>query len=248
MSKSATDSIVQLATLLRDARRTVVFTGAGMSTESGLPDFRGEGGLWKQNRRFEELASVTALHHEYREFTEFYRWRLQMLEKAKPNRGHEVLASFQRRGLLSALITQNVDGYHEQAGSTGVLNLHGSLRRIHCQRCEAEAPRAAFLDGAEPACPSCSGKLRPSVVLFGESLDSRVLGEAFQVSAQADLFLVLGSSLLVSPANNLPKIAVDRGASLVIVNRDPTRHGALAVLDLRASIGETLSAVDRELG
>ena len=248
MSKPASDSIIQLAALLRDAQRTVVFTGAGMSTESGLPDFRSEGGLWKQNRRFEELASLEALHGDYQEFSEFYRWRLQMLEGKEPNRGHALLANWQRRGLLSALITQNVDGYHERAGSTGVLNLHGSLRRIHCERCDDEAPLAAFLSSAEPACPSCSGKLRPSVVLFGESLDSRVLAEAFQVSAQADLFLVLGSSLLVSPANSLPKIAVERGATLVIINRDPTCYGGLATLDLRASIAETLSAVDRELG
>lgn len=248
MFNSAPASIVRLAALMQSARRTVVFTGAGMSTESGLPDFRSEGGLWKQNRRFEELASLSALRDEYREFVEFYRFRLRTLARSKPNRGHQVLASLQRRGLIAALITQNVDGYHEQAGSEGVLNLHGRLERIHCQRCEAEAPLAAFLSGSEPVCASCSGKLRPSLVLFGESLDSRVLGEAFQVSAQADLFLVLGSSLLVSPANSLPKIAVDRGATLVIVNREPTQYGALATLDLRASIGETLSAVEHELG
>jgi NAD-dependent deacetylase len=220
-----------------------------MSTESGLPDFRGEGGLWKQNRRFEELASIEALLGEYGEFVEFYRWRLRALAQARPNPGHELLASWQRRGLLHTLVTQNVDGYHEQAGSQGVLALHGSLRRIHCLRCELEAPSSAFLAGDEPSCPSCGGRLRPSVVLFGESLDSGVLGEAFQASAQADLFVVLGSSLLVSPASSLPRIAMERNsAQLVIVNREPTQYGGLAALDIRGSIGETLAAVERELG
>jgi NAD-dependent deacetylase len=234
--------------MLRRAEHAVVLTGAGMSTESGLPDFRGEGGLWKQNRRFEELASVSALTREYPEFVEFYRWRLQTLAAKSPNRGHELLASWQRRGLIATLITQNVDGYHEQAGSQGVLCLHGSLRRVHCQRCEAEAPVSAFLAGPEPACVSCGGKLRPSVVLFGEALDSGLLGSAFQASAQADLFLVLGSSLLVSPVNTLPRIAVKQAsAPLVIVNREPTHYGELATLDIRASIGDTLAAVEREL-
>jgi NAD-dependent deacetylase len=244
----ASAPITRLAALLRAAKCAVVLTGAGMSTESGLPDFRGEGGLWKQNRRFEELASVDALLHEYPEFVEFYRWRLGTLAQAKPNPGHEILASWQRRKLISTLVTQNVDGYHERAGSEGVLCLHGSLQRIHCHRCEAEAPLSAFLSGPEPACGSCGGRLRPSVVLFGESLDSGVLGAAFQISAQADLFLVLGSSLLVSPANTLPRIALERGsADLVIINREPTQYGGRAVLDIRASIGETLAAVEREL-
>jgi NAD-dependent deacetylase len=240
--------IARLAQLLRSAQRTVIFTGAGMSTESGLPDFRSAGGLW-QNRRFEELASLSALRSEYREFVKFYRFRLHGVQEARPNRGHQLLASWQQRGLVHTLITQNVDGYHEQAGSQGVLCLHGRLRRIHCERCQEEAPLSAFLVGLEPACAECGGRLRPSVVLFGESLDSALLGAAFEASAQADLFLVLGSSLLVSPANTLPKIAVERaGARLVIVNREATPYAALAALDLRASIGETLAAVDRELG
>lgn len=248
MSNSVASPAARLAAMLRSAERTVVLTGAGMSTESGLPDFRSEGGLWKQNRRFEELASVHALLHEYREFVEFYRWRRQALTKSRPNPGHDVLARWQRRGLIRTLITQNVDGYHEQAGSQNVLSLHGSLHRVHCHSCQSEAEDSAFLGGAEPTCERCSGRLRPSVVLFGETLDSGVLGEAFQASAAADLFLVLGSSLLVSPANALPRLAMEQGsAELVIINREPTQYGGRATLDIRASIGETLAAVDREL-
>lgn len=247
--KGSADAPARLAAMLRCARRTVVLTGAGMSTESGLPDFRSEGGLWKQNRRFEELASVEALLCEYPEFVEFYRWRLQALTQARPNPGHELLANWQRRGLVHTLVTQNVDGYHEQAGSQGVLSLHGSLRRVHCHRCQHEAPESAFMSGEEPKCERCAGPLRPSVVLFGEQLDSVVLGDAFQASAAADLFLVLGSSLLVSPANSLPRLAMDRNsAELVIINREPTQYGGRATLDIRASIGQTLAAVDRELG
>lgn len=246
MFLTQSDDIHRLVTLLRAARRTVVFTGAGMSTESGLPDFRSAGGLWKQNRRFEELASVDALERSYEEFVEFYRYRIRMLGGVRPNPGHDILAAWQKSGIVHTLITQNVDGLHEDAGSRDVLSLHGSLRRIHCRLCAADMPSSAFLEDIGTRCGRCRGSMRPSVVLYGEALDEKTIEAATAASARADLFIVLGSSLSTSPANGLPRVAVEQGgASLVIINREPTPLAALATLDVRAPIGSTLALVDR---
>ncbi|MFZ5895742.1 MAG: NAD-dependent deacylase [Myxococcota bacterium] len=239
----------RFASLLRSARRTVVFTGAGMSTESGLPDFRSADGLWKQNRRFEELASIDALERSYEEFVEFYRYRIRMLGGVRPNPGHEILAGWQRSGLVHAVITQNVDGLHEDAGSREVLNLHGSLRRIHCRSCSSDMPSSAFLEDIGTHCGRCRGIMRPSVVLYGEALEAKTLEAAINASRSADLFIVLGSSLSTSPANTLPRAAVEHaGASLVIVNRETTPLASLATLDVRGRIGAILAQVDQKLG
>ncbi|HMF43054.1 MAG TPA: Sir2 family NAD-dependent protein deacetylase [Polyangia bacterium] len=217
-----------------------------MSTESGLPDFRSNGGLWKQNRRFEELASVEALETDYDEHVAFYRWRIEMLAKHAPNDGHRVVADWQRRGLVSTIVTQNVDGFHTRAGAHGVLELHGTLANVRCDRCGGERPTVEFLEAAGLAC-ACGGKRRPGVVLFGEALPEATLRTAWLAAERATLFIVLGSSLAVAPANLLPKAAAAAGAPLVIVNRDPTPLDSTAKLVINASIGETLRAVDRLL-
>ena len=238
--------VAELSRLLAAHRPAVIFTGAGMSTESGLPDFRSNGGLWKQSRRFEELASRDALETDYDEHVAFYRWRIEMLAAHAPNDGHRVLADWQRRGLVDTIVTQNVDGFHTQAGATGVLELHGTLANVRCDRCGAVRPAADFLDDAGLAC-ACGGKRRPGVVLFGEALPDATLRAAQTAAKRASLFLVLGSSLLVSPANRLPQAAVQRGAPLVIINRDPTPLDRIARLVINESIGETLRAADRLL-
>lgn len=240
-------AIDTLTTWLRRSRFTVVFTGAGMSTESGLPDFRSSGGLWRTGRRFEELASVTALERAYDEFVAFYRWRIDMINRHSPHEGHAVLARWQQDGIIHALITQNVDGYHQRAGSPDVIELHGTLRTVHCQQCRRGAPAETFLRDDGLNCPHCGGNMRPSVVLFGEVLPERALLEAERASRQAELFIVLGSSLVVSPANGFPQLAKARGARLVIVNRDPTPLDALADLRLTASIRDVLTAVDAKI-
>ncbi|MBN1611189.1 MAG: NAD-dependent deacylase [Polyangiaceae bacterium] len=241
-------TVRRFAGMLRQAHRVVAFTGAGMSTESGLPDFRSAGGLWKQSRRFEELASVDALEHEYAEFVEFYRWRIRMLRSFRPNAGHEILAQWQRQGRVHRVVTQNVDGFHERAGSTDVLLLHGTLRRVHCVECGRSQSSDAFLEPEGTRCSTCRGKMRPSVVLFGEALDSATLHNSFQEVTAADLVIVLGSSLVVSPANLLPEAAAQAGAQLAIVNRERTLLSHLFHMELRASIGPTLKAMDRALG
>jgi NAD-dependent deacetylase len=238
--------VAELSRLLAAHRPAVIFTGAGMSTESGLPDFRSNGGLWKQSRRFEELASRDALETDYDEHVAFYRWRIEMLAGHAPNDGHRVIADWQRRGLVSTIVTQNVDGFHTQAGAEGVLELHGTLAKVRCDRCGGERPAAEFLEAAGLAC-TCGGKRRPGVVLFGEALPGATLRAAWLASERATLFIVLGSSLAVAPANLLPEAAVGAGAPLVIVNRDPTPLDRLATLVINASIGETLREADRLL-
>jgi NAD-dependent deacetylase len=247
MSREASPSgTAELARLLRAHPGAVVFTGAGMSTESGLPDFRSNGGLWKQNRRFEELASRDALQTDYDEHVAFYRWRIEMLAGHEPNDGHRVVADWQRRGLVATVVTQNVDGFHTRAGATGVLELHGTLAAVRCDRCGEERPAAEFLEAAGLTC-ACGGKRRPGVVLFGEGLPQETLRAAWIAAERAPLFIVLGSSLAVSPANLLPDLAARAGAPLVIVNRDPTPLDGRAALVINASIGETLRTADRLL-
>jgi NAD-dependent deacetylase len=239
------DSAAELATILRTSGPAVIFSGAGMSTESGLPDFRSAGGLWR-NRRFEELASRESLAHSYDEFVAFYRWRIQMLTEHEPHAGHRVLADWQRRGLVGAVITQNVDGYHTSAGARDVLELHGTLRLCRCETCDTEAAATAFLAPNGEAC-ACGGRRRPNVVLFGEMLPEAALSAAVEASRRAQLFIVLGSSLLVSPANMLPELALAAGAPLVIINRDPTPLGPRATLEIHSAIGEVLAATDEIL-
>lgn len=246
MQALESEQLDALARCWSSARACVVLTGAGMSTESGLPDFRSAGGLWRQSRRFEELASVSALQRWPDEFDEFYRFRMQELARHAPHVGHSALAALQEHGYVKTLITQNVDGFHELAGSREVLCLHGNLRQVRCQACGRRHAEAGYLKGLSRC--DCSGKLRPSVVLFGEALDETVLAAAFAGAREADLFIVLGSSLRVSPANALPEVAVRNGAPLVQVNREITDFGSRAFLDLRAEIGPTLSAVAQRLG
>ena len=241
--------------MIREARNAVIFTGAGMSTEStpidpnstesGLPDFRSNGGLWRNNRRFEELASTEALAHSYDEFVAFYRWRIEELAKYQPHEGHAVLARLEAAGRIQGVVTQNVDGFHHRAGSQRVHELHGSLRVVRCQRCGDEAPAQTFL--ADPTLCACGGKRRPGVVLFGEMLPADALDAADALARNADLFVVLGSSLLVSPANMFPQLAKAAGAKLVIVNRDRTPLDPLADLVVRDSIRDVLVGVEAAL-
>lgn len=241
------EAIEQVAEWMRTSTQTVVFTGAGMSTESGLPDFRSAGGLWKQSRRMEELASVEALAHAFADFVEFYRWRIQMLAGVQPHAGHRWLARWQSEGKVQALITQNVDGLHDEAGSPDVIELHGSLRVVRCSACGSEVSSERFLSDEGEHCSACQGKMRPGVVLFGEALPEKALERARHASENAELFLVLGSSLQVSPANWFPRLAKANGARLVIMNREPTPLDSLADLTLSGAIGEQLEQLSGKL-
>ena len=237
----------KLTTLLKNSQYTVVFTGAGMSTESGLPDFRSnDKGLWKKKDP-SRIASTDALNQNVKEFFEFYRERVVGVKEHGPHEGHRILAKWENEGLVKSIITQNVDGFHQEAGSKRVAELHGTLQKVHCQSCGAEYGSDMYLE-KNYACKACGGKLRPSVILFGEMLPEEPFLMAEEESERADLFIVIGSSLTVTPANQFPLIAKQHGAKLVIVNMEPTGFDLYADLAIhRQKAGEFLKKVDQEL-
>ena len=234
-----------LAAILQQAKSVVVFTGAGMSTESGLPNFRSNNGLWRHVSP-ERLASTAALNDNVEQFFEFYRTRVQGVRGCEPHQGHRILAKWQAAGIIDTIITQNVDGFHTAANSSDVLELHGTLRTVHCQNCQKEYPNTMYEKRAYYC--TCGGTLRPSVVLFGEMLDQAVISQAVKKSESADLFIVLGSSLTVSPANQFPLLAYNHGAKLVIVNEEETPYDHIASSVIQnEKIGDFLARIDNEL-
>ncbi|UJL46298.1 NAD-dependent protein deacylase [Virgibacillus sp. NKC19-16] len=229
---------------IKESNYTVIYTGAGMSTESGLPDFRSaDNGLWNKKDP-SKIASTTALNDNVSEFIAFYRERVLGVRDYKPHKGHEILAEWEKRGLVKSIITQNVDGFHQRAGSKRVAELHGTLQKLNCQSCASVYSSEEYVD-REYYC-SCEGVLRPSIVLFGESLPRDAFQFALNETEKCDLFIVLGSSLSVTPANQFPLIAKENGAKLVIVNRDKTDFDSIAdeVINDR-EIGDVLMELDQ---
>lgn len=231
-----------LARLIRAQQPCVALTGAGISTESGIPDFRSASGLWA---RFDpmEVATIEAFRRRPEAVWEFFAARLDVLDGARPNAGHLALAELERRGLLAAVVTQNVDMLHGLAGSRGVVEVHGSIRRAVCPTCGREEASDAFLpqlrEGAVPRCPECGAVLKPGVVMFGELLPAAELARAERLARDAELVLVVGSTLEVWPAAGL----AERARRLAIVNRGPTALDHRADLRIDGSAGEVLSAV-----
>lgn len=227
-------------------QRLVALTGAGMSTESGLPDFRSQQGLWRQHSP-EELASVEALRRNALQFYEFYRFRLQLLDNVAPNPGHHALVELEKRGQLQCIVTQNVDGLHTAAGSRNVAEIHGSLRRARCHDCgrhyaaDVLKRPVAHLDDL-PRC-ACGGPIRPDVVLFGEVLPEEPLNRAVRAMESCDALLVIGSSLQVYPAASLPQLALDNGARLWIINLTPTPYDNSAEIVVRQKASEVLQVL-----
>mgnify|MGYP001256511141 CR=1 FL=1 len=240
------DAYAQLARLIRASRHLVAFTGAGASTESGLPDFRSSQGLWRQVPQ--HMASVEFMERHFDEFIAFYRQRIAALRGARPNRVHRILARWEQEGLLKAVITQNVDGLHQLAGSRQVIPLHGDLRTCRCQRCHRVYLSEALL--RDISC-TCGGRLRPNVVLFGEPLPAEAWTRAHLEASRCDLMLAVGSSLEVYPAASLPEAVAERAtagqAALVVINRDPTPLDHSARLVFHEAAGDVLERVDREL-
>lgn len=232
----------QLIQMLNEAKYPIFFTGAGMSTESGLPDFRSKSrGLWEKFNP-DELANINALYDNQEEFIEFYQYRLREINKYEPHRGHYILGEWEQSGLLKGIITQNVDGFHHDAGSENVMELHGSFRKLKCHHCSETFSRETFINGTGLC--QCGGPIRPGIVLFGEMLPQQTFRKAEEETEKCDLFVVLGSSLSVSPANMFPMVAKENGAKLVIINREPTQLDYYADLTIQdKSIKETLIEV-----
>ena len=218
----AREAAAELAERFGRARRAVFFGGAGVSTASGIPDFRSADGLYHQHFKYppEEMLGHGFFMTHTEEFYQFYRERMICLT-ARPNRAHEKLAELEREGSLAAVVTQNIDGLHQAAGSREVYELHGSVHRNICQKCGATYS-AEWVLGTEgvPRCERCGGLVKPDVVLYGEQLDEHVLLASVQAISRADLLVIGGTSLVVYPAAGL--VDYFRGSDLVIVNRDPT--------------------------
>ncbi len=232
----------RLQALIEKSRRIVFFGGAGVSTESGIPDFRSEDGLYRQ--RYDVPPEVMLSHAYFMThpelFFRFYREKMLVLD-AQPNRAHKALAKLEREGKLSAVVTQNIDGLHQKAGSKTVYELHGSILRNYCMRCGKfySVQAIAESDGV-PRC-SCGGMIKPDVVLYEEALDEQVVNGAVRAIREADLLIVGGTSLAVYPAAGL--IHYYRGSQLVMINRSPTPADHKATLLIDQPIGETLGAV-----
>jgi len=219
-----------------------VLTGAGVSTESGIPDFRSPTGIWADVDPF-EVASIEAFRRDPERVWVFYRERLARLGEAEPNAAHYAIAELERRGLVSAVVTQNIDMLHTRAGSREVIEVHGSIRSAQCVQCLWTEPADAVLEQFEsrpvPLCPNCRSPLKPSVVLFGELLPPGAMERATLLARAAGLLLVVGSSLEVWPVAGLPLEA----RAFAIVNQGPTALDEYALLKVDASAGETLAAV-----
>ncbi len=241
------DDIETLRKMIADARRVVAFTGAGISTESGIPDFRSPGGIWTKYRPIEFgdfLASAEMRRESWRRkfATE------ETIKKATPNAGHRALARLVETGKMSAIITQNIDGLHQTSGvpDAKVIELHGNSTYATCLDCgerhELDAIRSAFeRTGEPPECAKCAGLVKTATISFGQAMPELPMARAQEETAACDLMIVLGSSLVVYPAAAFPQIARRNGARLVIVNRDPTDQDDSADLVLHAEIGPTMS-------
>jgi NAD-dependent deacetylase len=220
----------------------VALTGAGISAESGVPTFRGEGGLWR-NFQPEQLATPEAFHRDPALVWEWYDWRRGLIGSCAPNAAHETLAEMEAALPDFALITQNVDGLHQAAGSCNVLELHGNIWRVRCTGCgKVNEDRRMPLPEipTPPRCDECGGLLRPDVVWFGESLSQEVLESALTASARCRLMLVIGTSAVVQPAASLPLVALENGAQLIEVNPAETPLSAHVHEVLRGPAAETL--------
>lgn len=248
------DLLQQVANMLAEACSAVVLTGAGVSTESGIPDFRSPGGVWSKYRTvyYDEFLASEAARQEY--------WRQKCeahdaFADAEPNVGHRALAEWEQQGIIRGVVTQNIDGLHQAAGNRRVLELHGTAREAACtgsskcaRRYDIEPLVADFrATGAAPLCPACGEPLKHATISFGQALPVDILEEATRWAVEADLFLAIGSSLVVHPAAGLPELAKRSGARLAIFNRDETPLDGLADAVVRQPIGCALAGVGRRL-
>jgi len=221
------------------AASVAVLTGAGISAESGVPTFRGAGGLWRRFRP-EDLATPEAFARDPRLVWEWYNWRRERMAEARPNAAHFALVNLEARIARFTLITQNVDGLHERAGSAKILKLHGDIWRLRCTSCGADWPdRRATLPKLPPHC-ACGGVVRPDVVWFGEPLPAGMIEEARHAVTNAELLLVIGTSALVEPAAGLIPLAKRSGAKVIEINTEDTPFSGLADFALRGPAGEVL--------
>jgi NAD-dependent deacetylase len=233
--------------MLRESDSTVVLTGAGVSVPSGIPDFRTPGtGLW-ENVDPMEVAHIDAFHRDTSRFWRYYRPRFHELGSKTPNEAHFALAELERRGMVAAVITQNIDRLHRAAGSKRVIEVHGSIETSSCTECAQsvgiDEVDDLFTDDDVAICAGCGGKVKPDIVLFGEFLPEQAMAEATALCEDAELILCVGSSLEVYPVAGLPSVALNRGARLAIVTKGPTPYDRDASVKLDGDVVDDLTAV-----
>lgn len=243
--------LTQVAQWIVNAKRTVVFTGAGLSTESGIPDFRSPGGVWdKYNPEdfyFQNFLANEASREKYWQMaTEMW----EPIKKAQPNPAHLAIAEFEKLGKLDCVITQNIDGLHFKAGNSEekVIQLHGTAIFVSCLSCKKRYDRNEIQERIKkgqkaPRCDDCGGLLKPATISFGQSMPEKETQEAYHRSSLCDLFIVIGSSLVVQPAASIPLVAKRNGARLVIINRDPTPFDDIADLVIHDQAGPTMGSI-----
>ncbi len=243
--ESINKNIQDFVKAVKDSNNIVFFGGAGVSTESGIPDFRSKDGLYNQKYDYppEEILSRTFFDRHTEEFYRFYRDKLNSLE-VQPNITHKVLAKLEQEGKLKAVVTQNIDGLHQKAGSKRVYELHGSVLRNYCMRChKLHSAESVFAGTGIPRC-ECGGTIKPDVVLYEEPLDDRTVSMAVSAIRKADVLIVAGTSLTVYPASGL--INYFNGSKLILINRDATPYDHTADLVLHEKLGEVFSLLDGE--
>ncbi|MCZ7535171.1 MAG: Sir2 family NAD-dependent protein deacetylase [Acidimicrobiia bacterium] len=252
----ASDLLEPVSEWLRDASRVVALTGAGISTESGIPDFRGPGGVWTLNPKAEKTADVRYYLSDPEIRRRAWQSRLAGAERrSEPNAGHRALVDLERHGALHTLVTQNVDGLHLAAGTSQeiLVEIHGTVREVKCMSCGARGPMHETLERVrageeDPACLACSGILKSATISFGEDLVPEDLHRAQEAASGCDLFLAIGTSLTVHPASALPGIAVRSGARLAVFNAEETPYDLTADAVIRDRLGDVLPALVGLLG
>ena len=250
-SQTLTD-IGYVVELLQKAKRAVVLTGAGISTPSGIPDFRSEGtGLWSRDEPM-EVASLNTFRTNPERFFSWFRPLASLIFSAKPNLAHFALANLEKAERIHSIITQNIDALHQKAGSKNVIEMHGTLRMLSCTQCfhqaEAEIYLKAFVEQGElQRCSQCGSLMKPNVILFGEQLPQQAWYDAQRKSRQCDLMLVAGSSLEVLPVAGLPMQAIDRGAHLVILNNSATYLNVRADVVIKEDVAEVLPVIAEQV-
>ncbi len=255
-----TKQIEEVARLIVSSKRIVVFGGAGLSTESGIPDFRSPGGIWDrydpEDFYFQNFIASEASREKYWQMaTEMY----EPMKKAQPNLAHLAIAELERLEKLDCIITQNIDGLHQKAGNSEdkIIELHGTAMYVTCLNCKKRYDRDEIQERLRkgqkvPYCDDCGGPLKPATISFGQAMPERETREAYHRSSICDLFIVIGSSLVVQPAASMPLVAKRNGAKLVIINRDPTPYDEMADIVIHGQAGSTMASilecVKRELG
>ena len=245
-------AIEDAAVLIRKAERAVVLTGAGLSTPSGIPDFRSEGsGLWSHDEPM-EVASLHTFRTAPERFFNWFQPLAGQIFNAQPNAAHKALAQFEATGHVRTIITQNIDALHHKAGSKNVVEMHGTLRTVSCTSCFKQFESTPFLQpyietGKIPTCLSCNGILKPDVILFGEQLPQAAWYKAQSAARQCDLMVIAGSSLEVLPVARLPMQALDRGAHLIIINNTPTYLNVRADVVITDDVAITLPEIAKRV-